>query len=349
MASIFKKKGIWRIAYFKGGKRFTRSLRTYDEKYARLLKKEYEVKLENNELQDGRQISVEAFYQEYLRDITHRKRSTNVADLSRLKNFIKQSGKKTVNGISRDDILAYLARYENLSNKSFNHALGTVRHFLGLAIKSGYLKRNPVEGIHRKRMEQSLPRFLTDEEYLRIEKAAEGDPLWPMLVVARYTGARLGELRHLEWTDFDWERRLVRIVNKPKFKHTVKNYQIRSVPIGKEFTDKLLPYIRPDGLCFPAPNGLPYNPEGPRRFIRTVLKEAKVREGKGRMGWHDFRHTFASRLAQMGISIYKICKWLGHSSVVVTQIYANFSPMYDGDIEKLTIQSFANQSAVTQD
>jgi len=50
--------------------------------------------------------------------------------------------------------------------------------------------------------------------------------------------------------------------------------------------------------------------------------------------WHDFRHAFASRLGQGGISIYRICKWLSHSDIKVTQIYAHFAPVYDDDIEK---------------
>ena len=47
---------------------------------------------------------------------------------------------------------------------------------------------------------------------------------------------------------------------------------------------------------------------------------------KEKKGWHEFRHTFASRRAQQGISLYKIMKWLGHSSIQVTQIYAHFAP-----------------------
>jgi len=55
------------------------------------------------------------------------------------------------------------------------------------------------------------------------------------------------------------------------------------------------------------------------------------------MGWHEFRHTFSSRLVQQGISLYKVSKWLGHSDFKTTQIYAHFAPVYDNDIEKLTI------------
>jgi len=85
-----------------------------------------------------------------------------------------------------------------------------------------------------------------------------------------------------------------------------------------------------------TPEGDVYNHEGPRRALRKIIAKSGLREGR-RMGWHEFRHTFASRLAQEGISLYKICKWLGHSDFKTTQIYAHFAPVYDHDIEKLTV------------
>lgn len=160
--------------------------------------------------------------------------------------------------------------------------------------------------------------------------------VYPMICVARYTGMRLGELLALEWHDFDWEKKLVRVVNKPF--HTVKNYQCRTVPISEELRDKLLPYIKPNGLCFQKPGGGKYEHEGPRRDLRTIFRKIGI-DSKERKGWHEFRHTFAFRLAQQGISLYKIMKWLGHSSMQVTQIYAHFAPAYDADIERLTIQT----------
>jgi len=188
---------------------------------------------------------------------------------------------------------------------------------------------------------QSLPRFLTDEEYLTIERLALDEGIYSLVVTARYIGLRLSELLHLEWQDFDWERKLVRVLNKPKYGHIIKNYQTRVVPVSEELRDKLLPYICKEGLCFPSPVGKPYNHEGPRWALRKVLAKSSLREGR-RMGWHEFRHTFASRLAQQGVSLYKICKWLGHSDYKTTQIYAHFAPVYDEDIEKLSVVSSQN-------
>jgi len=158
--------------------------------------------------------------------------------------------------------------------------------------------------------------------------------VYPMVVTARYTGMRLGELLALEWKDFKWDKRLVWVLNKPF--HNVKNYQCRSIPIGEELRDKLLPYIKREGLCFQKPEGGRYEFEGPRHDLRSLFRKVDI-QAKERKGWHEFRHTFASRLAQQGISLYKVMKWLGHSSLQVTQIYAHFAPAYDEDIEKLNM------------
>ncbi len=336
MASIFKRNKTWYIAYFNGHGRVTKSLKTTDDKLARFLKKEYEVKIKRNEVKAEKRISVEIFCKEYEQDVTHRKKSTNTADNCRVKEFLRHHGKKTINSITREDIQGFLRRFEDKAPKTYNSVIGTLRRFFRPAVERGYILKNPVEGFHRKKVPQTLPRFLTDEEYTILENLSMEELIFPMVVTARYTGLRLAELLHLEWQDFDWGRKLVRVLNKPKFKHTVKNYQVRVVPTSEELKDKLLPYIQKVGLCFPSPSGDVYSKEGPRRALRRILKKSNLREGR-RMGWHDFRHTFASRLAQQGVSLYKICKWLGHSDFKTTQIYAHFAPVYDNDIEKLTI------------
>ena len=47
---------------------------------------------------------------------------------------------------------------------------------------------------------------------------------------------------------------------------------------------------------------------------------------------HKLRHTFASRHAIAGTSIYKIKQWMGHSNIKTTEVYAHLSPD-DEDID----------------
>jgi site-specific recombinase XerD len=41
---------------------------------------------------------------------------------------------------------------------------------------------------------------------------------------------------------------------------------------------------------------------------------------------HSLRHTCASRLVNAGVDLYVVCKWLGHSSIQITERYAHLNP-----------------------
>lgn len=41
---------------------------------------------------------------------------------------------------------------------------------------------------------------------------------------------------------------------------------------------------------------------------------------------HALRHTCASRLVNAGVDLYVVCKWLGHSSIQITERYAHLNP-----------------------
>ncbi|HXX76712.1 MAG TPA: tyrosine-type recombinase/integrase, partial [Nitrospiraceae bacterium] len=53
---------------------------------------------------------------------------------------------------------------------------------------------------------------------------------------------------------------------------------------------------------------------------------AKGRASLKEFRFHDLRHTFATRLAQRGVDLYKIQRLLGHKTGVMTQRYAHHSP-----------------------
>ena len=57
-------------------------------------------------------------------------------------------------------------------------------------------------------------------------------------------------------------------------------------------------------------------------FFNIAVEKADIQN----FHFHDLRHTFATRLAQRGVDIYKISKLLGHHSVSMTQRYAHHCP-----------------------
>ncbi len=75
-------------------------------------------------------------------------------------------------------------------------------------------------------------------------------------------------------------------------------------------------------LIFVSSAGTKIYPSNLRREFYKVLKKAGIENFK----FHDLRHTFATRLAQKGIDIYKIAKLLGHEDIRMTQRYSHHSP-----------------------
>ena len=42
---------------------------------------------------------------------------------------------------------------------------------------------------------------------------------------------------------------------------------------------------------------------------------------------HALRHTCATRLLNLGVDIYVVKEWLGHSSITITERYAHLNPV----------------------
>lgn len=86
-------------------------------------------------------------------------------------------------------------------------------------------------------------------------------------------------------------------------------------------------------LYFSKSNSFPFNRDYVSRAFKKVVRKADLRE---KIHIHILRHSFASNLALKGVPITVLKDLLGHSSIVVTQIYS-YSNM---DSLKSAIQKF---------
>lgn len=156
------------------------------------------------------------------------------------------------------------------------------------------------------------------------------------ILLCFYTGLRLGELGALRWEDIDLDsktlsvkRTLTRIknfeskgcrtsliVSSPK-----NRTSIRKIPIPEFLVGELYSHIGINKSCFVLTDSLiPADPRSYQRYYKKVLEKANVTYRK----FHTIRHTFATRILEMGIDIKTISELLGHSSVINTlNIYAH--------------------------
>lgn len=237
-------------------------------------------------------------------------------------------GKMRLNEIKTADTESYKAQElkRGMTAKTINNRLGVLRKCLATAVEWEILDRLP--GIRPLKTTPPGFRYLREPEVQSIANACATAAERAMVLFAARTGVRFSELRALEWEDLDLTRRIVTIRRCAVGQDigTPKSGRIRHIPLTNDVTD-VLREIRSNtpasgvSLVFPR--------DGKMRAYWTSfchLQEACKRTGIERVGWHTFRHTFASQLVTRGASMKAVQDLLGHSTVNMTQRYAHLAP-----------------------
>lgn len=176
-----------------------------------------------------------------------------------------------------------------------------------------WIKENPVADLSfAVGNKNARDRWLTPEEEKKLLDCAT-NPSWlrNLLMVALHTGMRRGEILNLKWQDVDLTRRLLTVQRS-------KNGEKRSIPMSKTLYNKLSEIKIRDisGRVFPIAV----------RSLRAAYDKTLDKAGIKEFHFHDLRHTFATRLVQNGVDLYKVKELLGHKSLVMTMRYAHHYP-----------------------
>jgi integrase len=210
-------------------------------------------------------------------------------------------------------------------------------------VADGVLAANPCKAIRLPRREVRLPIWLTESETEEALRVAERVGVWPAVALDLNTGLRMGELARLRWPDVDWQARMLTV-------RLSKTGRGRFVPLNDQAMEALRRQRTITGILahvFPARHtwkgGWKWVDQAAGetwwgellRPLQEAIPKFRLRPGRsvGR-GWHLFRHTFATRLAQAGVSPLKIQRWLGHASIQTTMIYTHVADGYDAEIER---------------
>jgi integrase/recombinase XerC len=242
-----------------------------------------------------------------------------------------------VSGLTSGMLLASIAELqtEGLSAESVRRHVASLKKLCSFAIQEGLLIHDPSVGIKLPKVPRRLPRFLAAEERDRLLAVAEqrGRDYHLLIACGVYLGLRKAELNAIRWTDIDFTKQVAQVVNTDDF--TTKSGKPRAIPVCDELMTILQRYRDLAGFVM-APKKRYRSKARYRWEFRDVFKEL-VQAAKldvRVISPHAMRHTFASTLAQRGVSLYKIAAWMGHSTASVTELYAHLTA-YDDDIRRL--------------
>ena len=214
-----------------------------------------------------------------------------------------------------------------LCNKSINNILVVVNHMLEVARKRGVI--SVVPEIDWLKLPPPTFKFLSFDEADALIKGADGE--WrTMIMLGLRTGMRRGELMALRWEDVDLinGRLTVRRNYSLKKFGTPKGGRAREIALGEDVITVLRAHRHERGeLVFCDAAG--------KVFTTGMLKRPLVRAYKAAglkpIGWHTLRHTFASHLAMLGVSLRAIQELLGHATIQMTERYAHLGPQVKRD------------------
>jgi integrase len=139
------------------------------------------------------------------------------------------------------------------------------------------------------------------------------------------TGAREKEALRIRWADVDFQKRFVTVGADAD----TKNARHRSVNFTSELESLLhdMSASRPPDSSFLFPSPQRGSRDIPAQSLRESFKLVRKKAGLPHVGFHDFRHFFASACVMAGIDFMTIAGWLGHSDggVLIGKVYGHLA------------------------
>lgn len=171
------------------------------------------------------------------------------------------------------------------------------------------------------RREEKIPEVFSVDEIRKLIEYPKNLKHQVIICYLYNCGLRINELIHLELTDINRSRMVIKIRN-------AKGNKEREVPIHDsllKLTEKYYIQYKPKKYLINGVQGDLYTESS----INQLLKYWALKVGiKKRIHAHRLRHSYATHLHESGVDLNIIKELLGHSNVKTTEIYTKVSSAY---------------------
>jgi integrase len=189
------------------------------------------------------------------------------------------------------------------------------------------------------------------EQAAQLLRAAAGDPLEALYVLAVMTGMRQGELLGLQWADVDgdvgrltvrhtlqWSKGGAWSLDEPKTGHSRRTIKLPPTALQALKAHKarqaeqwlaIGPAWADHGLVFPNALGRPIEASN---LLPCSYKRLLGRAGLPAIRFHDLRHSYATLALRNGVPVKVVSETLGHASITLTlDTYSHVLPDMQDD------------------
>jgi len=255
-------------------------------------------------------------------------------DLNQFLSFYKEySTSQKIEKVDKRTIRSWIVKLSlsNLSAKSINRKIASLKSFFKFLVKRDLIKKNPSSHVTSLKTDQKIPTFIKEKDInflfknIDVKEDCTGQRDLLILELLYGTGIRISELINIKISDINFAKKEIKVVGK-------RNKE-RIIPMHNNAiyqTKKYLQLAEKEGyenqyLLITKKGEKIY----PMLINRIVKKHLSTLINSEKYNPHLLRHTFATHILNKGGDLNSIKDLLGHSSLAATQVYTHNS------IEKL--------------
>lgn len=241
---------------------------------------------------------------------------------------------RSINSITLKDSETFIATLQQKASRGYRVYYRTLKAAFNKAIDWGYIKENPFIKVKLAKRQQVSPSYINKEQLHLICQQIDVDVIRDIVVVGFYTGMRLNELVQLTCRNVNLTTKIITVGDEDFVTKSRKQRQIPICNEAFEVLSKRVPKVHvinnQRSYLFCKSDGFPFTSDYFSKRFKSACKAAAIDKA---IHFHSLRHSFASNLAQRGVSLYVIKDLLGHSSISTTEIYAHLN--MDSKIEAM--------------
>jgi len=261
-------------------------------------------------------------------------------DITRFANFLEKKGLDDTDA-KPSTIMEFLRDLEASKGRTATGTLAPATVARRLSVIGAYYDflqddsdvavRNPVDSVRRPKVRNEKPRDVDDAILEKLIDGITDARDRAIVLLFLYSGLRLSELGQLDKTTITLKKKVLPDSSTQYFgsgEVVGKGGKSRSFLVGPKAMQAVATYISQRRLKDEMP-ALFLSSRKTRlssRAIQQIVNKWCARLGMSHIHVHQFRHSFATRMVNAGMSVVALQELMGHANLNTTQRYYHMKP-----------------------
>ncbi|MEK3699550.1 MULTISPECIES: tyrosine-type recombinase/integrase [unclassified Paenibacillus] len=259
---------------------------------------------------------------------------TQKSYLADAREFLGSLNGRELGTVKKLQVVSYLTsvRERGVSDATRNRKHASISCLFKALTELELLNINPAAGIKKSKTEKNRePVYLDEQDLQRFLSAVDGKYRSRNLAVfllMSYMGLRVGEVHTLNQSDYNVERRSLRVFGKGRKWRNVPVPEDIAPYLDEALKDRLNPWHSKEEAMFISQKGRRLSIRGIQGIAADTFSrfQSEVPLSQRRpYSSHKLRHSFATMLLRKGADLRTVQELLGHSSIQTTTVYTHIT------------------------